>query len=56
MLSPILVGFHAYVGLSDGTIAQWPFQGPTRTLEVPTMYEAYLFGLCKGIREYPQEI
>ena len=27
---------------------QWPFSG-TDWLEVPTIYKAYVFGLCKGI-------
>ena len=29
------------------TIYQWPFQDPK--LEVPTIYKAYVLGLCKGI-------
>ena len=28
-------------------LAQWPFQEPK--LEVPSIYKAYFFGLCKGI-------
>ena len=30
-----------------GTIIQWEFQDPK--LEVPTIYKAYFWGLCKGI-------
>ena len=29
------------------TYNQWEFQDPK--LEVPTIYKAYFFGLCKGI-------
>ena len=34
------------------TMFQWPFQEPK--LEVPTIYKAYVFGLCKRI--YPKNM
>ena len=37
-------------GRFNQALYQWPFQDPK--LEVPTIYKAYLSGLCKGI--YPK--
>ena len=33
-------------------VGQWEFQDPK--MEVPTIYKAYVWGLCKGI--YPQNM
>ena len=44
---PAIMGYNRIIWYNMA-ILQWEFQDP-KNLEVPTIYEAYFLGLCKGI-------